>query len=100
MRLRKKEIKMKTERELFEQWIKKEHAHIFNGAERGDVRFKLDIDFMYMAWQASAQREGYKLVPVEINNEIESAMFSSVARGEMPCDIYKSMIEAAVENQP
>ena len=94
MGLRKKEIKMKTERELFEQWIKKEHAHIFNGAERGDVRFKLDIDFMYMAWQASAQREGYKLVPVEINNEIESAMFSSVARGEMPCDIYKAMIGA------
>ena len=91
---------MKTEKELFEQWVKKEHAHVFNGAERGDVRFKLDIDFMYMAWQASAQREGYKLVPVEINNEIESAMFSSVARGEMPCDIYKSMIEAAVENQP
>lgn len=45
-------------------------------------------------WQASANREGYKLVPVEINNEIESAMFSSVARGEMPCDIYKAMIGA------
>ena len=44
--------------------------------------------------QASGQREGYKLVPVEINNEIESAMFSSVARGEMPCDIYKAVIEA------
>ena len=100
MRLRKKELKMKTERELFEAWVKKEHTHIFNGAEQGDNRFKVDIDFMYMAWQASAQREGYKLVPVEINNEIESAMFSSVARGEMPCDIYKSMIEAAVENQP
>ena len=85
---------MKTERELFEAWIKKEHTHIFNGAEQRDNRFKLDIDFMYMAWQASAQREGYKLVPVEINDEIESAMFSSVARGEMPCDIYKAMIEA------
>ena len=85
---------MKTERELFEAWVKKEHTHIFNGAEQGDNRFKMDIDFMYMAWYASAQREGYKLVPVEINNEIESAMFSSVARGEMPCDIYKAMLEA------
>ena len=46
----------------------------------------------WFAWQASIQREGYKLVPVEINDEIESAMFSSVARGEMPCDIYKAMI--------
>ena len=48
----------------------------------------------YEMWCASASREGYKLVPVEINNEIESAMFSSVARGEMPCDIYKAMIGA------
>ena len=85
---------MKGNRELFEAWVKKEHTHIFNGAEQGDNRFKMDIDFMYMAWQASAQREGYKLVPVEINNEIESAMFSSVARGEMPCDIYKAIIGA------
>ena len=35
---------------------------------------------------------GYKLVPVEINDEIESAMFSSVARGDMPCEIYKAML--------
>ena len=98
MILMKKEIKMKTERELFEEWVKKEHTHIFNGAEQEDNRFKMDIDFMYMAWQASAQREGYKLVPVEINNEIESAMFSSVARGEMPCDIYKAMIGAQEED--
>lgn len=52
-------------------------------------------DTFRAGWQASAQREGYKLVPVEINDEIESAMFSSVARGEMPCDIYKAMIGAA-----
>ena len=54
-------------------------------------------DILNMAWEmwcASASREGYKLVPVEINDEIESAMFSSVARGEMPCDIYKAMIGA------
>ena len=38
--------------------------------------------------------DGYKLVPAGINDEIESAMFSSVARGEMPCDIYKAMIGA------
>ena len=49
---------------------------------------------LWDAWQARVP-EGYKLVPVEINDEIESAMFSSVARGEMPCDIYKAMIEAA-----
>ena len=26
------------------------------------------------------------------DNFIESAMFSSVARGDMPCEIYKAMI--------
>ena len=51
------------------------------------------LDVLWYMWQARVP-EGYKLVPVEINDEIESAMFSSVARGEMPCDIYKAMIEA------
>lgn len=102
---------MKTERELFEQWIKKEHAHIFNGAERGDVRFKMDIDFMYMAWQASAQREGYKLVPVELVDEIEDKIWDNLSAnhtitnqegdGFIPIEdidlggIYKAMIGAA-----
>ena len=54
---------------------------------------------VYEIWQSRVP-EGYVAVPVEINDEIESAMFSSVARGEMPCDIYKAMIGAAVENQP
>ena len=51
-------------------------------------------NWMYQMWLSSKNREGYKLVPVEINDEIESAMFSSVARGEMPCDIYKAILEA------
>jgi len=62
---------MKGNRELFEAWVKKEHTHIFNGAEQGDNRFKMDIDFMYMAWQASASREGYKLVPVDTHYRLD-----------------------------
>ena len=86
---------MKTERELFIDVAKKlgintELVETPMGLmfKYGSTRDSFDI------WQASAQREGYKLVPVEINDEIESAMFSSVARGEMPCDIYKAMLEA------
>ena len=71
---------MKTERELFEAWVKKEHTHIFNGAEQGDNRFKMDIDFMYMAWQASANREGYKLVPVEPTYEMWSELSRHLGR--------------------
>ena len=56
---------------------------------------KEDFSLLYIeVLKELMKREGYKLVPVEINNEIESAMFSSVARGEMPCDIYKAMIGA------
>lgn len=60
---------MKTERELFEVWVKKEHSHIFSGAEQGDNRFKMDIDFMYMAWQARVP-EGYVVVPKEPSAEL------------------------------
>ena len=98
---------MKTERELFLEW------HFLDWKLHNAVTDTVDFakvlyDRVYLhdhtssarevefkAWQASASREGYKLVPVEINDEIESAMFSSVARGDMPCEIYKAMIEAA-----
>ena len=97
---------MKTERELFQKdYEKTDHYYInyektnasnsafsWNGQENRYTWH--DVNSAWEMWCASAQREGYKLVPVEINNEIESAMFSSVARGEMPCDIYKAMIGA------
>ena len=104
MRLRKKEIKMKTERELYQEHYKTNRDYKFyvkhEMTEKQIFEFKNGeysvgcVNDGWGIWQASASREGYKLVPVEINNEIESAMFSSVARGEMPCDIYKAMIGA------
>ena len=85
---------MKTERELFLYELEGRGYTFENMTWLGNC---FEDNFLNMAWEiwcASASREGYKLVPVEINDEIESAMFSSVARGEMPCDIYKAMIEA------
>ena len=85
---------MKTERELFLYELDG-HGYTFENMKWLGNCF--EDNFLNMAWEmwcASASREGYKLVPVEINDEIESAMFSSVARGEMPCDIYKAMLEA------
>lgn len=43
------------------------------------------------AWQASANREGYKLVPVEPTDE----MISSADDLAWPDDIYKAMISKA-----
>ena len=95
-----------TEREMFKQWVEREHAHILNGAELGDVRFRMDIDFMYMAWQASANREGYKLVPLQPSNNtivaIERKVENQLEASGIDADpfrldgekIYKAMIGA------
>ena len=57
MILRKKEIKMKTERELFlHYWT--DNNLPYDGDDD-------DMEVAWTAWQASASREGYKLVPVE-----------------------------------
>lgn len=89
---------MKNERELFLYELSG-HGYEFKNKTwihgMGDVGGIFDDDQLNMVWEmwcASAQRDGYKFVPVEINDEIESAMFSSVVRGEMPSDIYKAMI--------
>ena len=55
-----------NERELFNEWIKHYEKH--------DVKIdQLQRAFMWQAWQASANREGYKLVPVEPTEEMIDA---------------------------
>lgn len=54
-----------SERELFNELIK----HY----EKYDVKIdQLQRAFMWQAWQASANREGYKLVPVSFLKDINS----------------------------
>ena len=73
---------MKTERDLFKQ------AYL-NLRTADSIPFP---DAVFDEYVRLRDSEGYKLVPLEINDEIESAMFSSVARGDMPCEIYKAML--------
>ena len=75
---------MKTERDLFKQ------AYL-NLRTSDSIPFP---DAVFDEYVRLRDSEGYKLVPLEINDEIESAMFSSVARGDMPCEIYKAMLGA------
>lgn len=59
---------MKTERELFEEWYSStyhETVHTLPNGQYASLRQQHSWD----AWQASAQREGYKLVPVETLEE-------------------------------
>ena len=57
---------MKTERELFEAWAYSKKWNIFRVRDMGIDRYVDDfVDGAWSGWQASASREGYKLVPVE-----------------------------------
>ena len=100
---------MNKEREAFEKiervkdilseydWFFDFHSNQYvlesHSGDIGCLQASSYLDGLWYMWQSRVP-EGYVVVPVEINDEIESAMFSSVARGEMPCDIYKAMIEA------
>ena len=69
---------MKTERELFEEWAKEQDLNLTivdfsgcvnlidkNGNQREWCYGDFDTDIAWEAWQACAQREGYKFVPVD-----------------------------------
>lgn len=91
---------MKTERELFEKWC------FDSGLVTNKMFFELggqcdEVSSAWEAWQASASREGYKLVPVEPtpkmidatwDNQEEIESMSHNARNEF---IYKSMLNKA-----
>lgn len=59
-------IEMKTERELFEDWAK-ERGLTRTRCEDTGVYFNQKTLYAWEAWQASASRQGYKLVPLEMH---------------------------------
>ena len=60
-----------TERKIFEEWAsKKGHCIYVDDVNR---YISPTTDLMFKAWQASASREGYKLVPVRCNNKMAHA---------------------------
>ena len=93
---------MKTERELFLRYWTDNNLP-YDGDDD-------DMEVAWTAWQASAQREGYKLVPVELVDEIEDKIWDNLSAnhtitnqegdGFIPVEdidlggIYKAMIGA------
>lgn len=49
----------------------------------------------WFGWKASAQREGYKLVPVEPTKAMMQAVVDEVKKSGHLADFYKAMIGAA-----
>ena len=63
---------MKSEREAFKAWVLK-HPDNLNITS-------YEESIMFDAWQASAQRDGYKLVPVEPTYEMWSELSRHLGR--------------------
>lgn len=86
---------MKTERETFDLWFKKNFHDLHEAICCGDLVAKNYKKAMFKAWQASASREGYKLVPVEPSIEMIDNGWSQCSGDEDIKGIYKAMIGAA-----
>lgn len=70
---------MKTERELFEKKYKElTGCDDFSLSKKKDGDYKFDgAYFGWLMWQASANRDGYKLIPVEPTQEMLEALESA-----------------------
>lgn len=69
---------MKTEREFFEEWHNKEYADKLEWDSKKEEYKDYIDEVMWQTWQASAQREGYKLVPLQPPNEVIVAIEKKV----------------------
>ena len=58
-------MKIKEERKAFEDWAKKETCWDLYWSENIDQYMDHQTNGAWLSWQASATREGYKLVLVE-----------------------------------
>lgn len=98
---------MKTEIDVFDEWAKLNIENycdaIFDGqcyVMRENSRLTkerkkfliLSLNIGLRAWQASASREGYKLVPVDPTMNMCNQLSGNVENAKL---IYKSLIEAA-----
>lgn len=107
---------MKTERELFEVEMEKLIGKVlsikYSEEEGGYVAHKLMIsdestkmlvnifNLSWVMWQASAQRQGYKLVPVTANKKMLKAGYDAhndFFFDSQVQDVYKAMIGAVDE---
>mgnify|MGYP003445350795 CR=1 FL=1 len=87
---------MTTERELFEQWAYSKKWNIFRVRDKGIDRDVDDfVDGAWHGWQASANHQGYKLVPLEPTEEMINAAINVVVDEGSYERMYKAMIGAA-----
>ena len=70
---------MKIEIETFDLWFKKNFHDLHEAICCGDLVAKNYKKAMFKVWCASASREGYKLVPLELVDEIEDKIWDNLS---------------------
>ena len=91
-------MNLNNERKAFEEWIKKEDPFMGNDDNQDCIWAK---KYMWKAWLASANREGYKLVPLEPTERMLDSAYSSISDNLHYADlenIYTAMIGACDEH--
>lgn len=89
---------MKTERELFEEAFKKVNSGVSfwlnTWSDEDNDYGHLTASWGWHMWQASANRQGYKLVPVEPTEDMYLTGYDCKVENGSTIDIYKAMIGA------
>lgn len=74
------------------------HKKLLEWCEDSESYINSTIDNLWNMWLASANREGYKLVPLEATEEMVDAVYNSTLASDDLEGIYKAMIGACYEH--
>ena len=99
---------MNSERKAFEEYYIANHhdgdihpnQQLLEWSEKGEFYFATSVNDLWDMWQASAQRQGYKLVPVVANKKMLKAGYDAhndFFFDSQVQDVYKAMIGAVDE---
>ena len=70
------------------------HKKLLEWCEDSESYINSTIDNLWDMWLASANREGYKLVPLEATQEMVDAVYNSTLASDDLENIYTAMIGA------
>lgn len=87
-------MSIEKERKAFEEWAYSNKWNINRFRDMGIDKYVDDfVDAAWHGWQASANRQGYKLIPIEPTKEMLIAADGCVIDGKVTSNnIYKAMI--------
>ena len=70
------------------------NQQLLEWSESGEFYFATSVNDLWDMWLASANRQGYKLVPLEATQEMVDAVYNSTLASDDLEGIYKAMIGA------